>query len=128
MTSELSLRAIPGAFAPLQSPSPSTAAVTVPLPRLPGTKQEATVDGSVVGHAATAATDVLGRAAQRVADSLGSGNSFNFMVDGETGMTIVKVINRSTGELVRQIPSEEIVHIAQLLQKDEHHPVLDVKA
>jgi flagellar protein FlaG len=100
---------------------------TAPLPRLPGTGREAAAVGGAARQAAAAATDLLSRAAQRVADSLGSGNSFSFMVDGQTGMTIVKVINRSTGELVRQIPSEEIVHIAQLLQQDEHQPVLDVR-
>ncbi len=90
---------------------------TQPL-RLPGTGPDTT---------ATAAPDVLARAAKRVADSLGSGNSFSFAVDNQTGITIVKIINKATGELVRQIPTEEVVHIAQLLQQDEHRPVLDVR-
>jgi flagellar protein FlaG len=111
MTSEVSL-----GLAPAMPVSPAAKSSAPPL-QLPGNR----------APAAVAATDVLTRAAQRVADSLGSGNSFSFTVDRETGMTIVKVINKATGELVRQIPSEEVVHIAQLLKQDEHQPVLDVR-
>jgi len=77
---------------------------------------------------APAATDVLQQAAQRVVDALqNGGNRFDFSFDKQTGLTVVKVFNRATGELVRQIPSEEIVHLAQLLQQDEQQPVLDVR-
>lgn len=77
---------------------------------------------------APAAADVLQQAAQRVVDALqGGGNRFDFSLDKQTGLTIVKVFNRATGELVRQIPSEEIVHLAQLLQQDEQQGVLDVR-
>jgi flagellar protein FlaG len=108
--------------------APAAATATEPQLRLPGTGREAAAARAAKIPVAAAANDVLSRAAQRVADSLGSGNSFSFVVDSQTGMTIVKVINRSTGELVRQIPSEEVVHIAQLLQQDEHKPVLDIRA
>ena len=122
MSSELSVRPAPVPSVPAAAPP------TGPQLRLPGTGREAAATHAGKASAAAAGTDVLSRAAQRVADSLGSGNSFSFVVDSQTGMTIVKVINRSTGELVRQIPSEEIVHIAQLLKQDEHKPVLDVRA
>ncbi len=95
--------------------------------RLPGTGHDNAASDASMTHAPVATDDVLSRAARRVADSLGSGNSFSFNVDRQTGMTIVRVINRATGELVRQIPTEEIVHVAQLLQQDEHQPVLDVR-
>ena len=38
-----------------------------------------------------------------------------FSVDHDTGMTIVTIVNRASGELVRQIPTEEVVRIAQFL-------------
>ena len=96
--------------------------------RLPGTGQDNAASDASMTHASAVTDDVLSRAARRVADSLGSGNSFSFNVDRQTGMTIVRVINRATGELVRQIPTEEIVHIAQLLKQEEHQPVLDARA
>ena len=38
------------------------------------------------------------------------------MVNQDTGHTIVSVFDRETNELIRQIPSEEIVRIAKALQ------------
>jgi flagellar protein FlaG len=71
--------------------------------------------------------DVLQQAAQRVVDAMEQGgNSFRFSFDKQSGMTIVRVINRATGELVRQIPTEELVHLAQLLRQDEQRSLLDV--
>ena len=87
----------------------------------------ASAPAPVVSHAASG-TDVLARAAQRVVDAMQQGgNGFRFSFDKQSGMTIVRVINRATGELVRQIPSEEIVHIAQLLRQDEQGRLLNVK-
>jgi flagellar protein FlaG len=37
------------------------------------------------------------------------GRDLRFEVDDDSGMTVVKVIDRSTDEVVRQIPSEEAV-------------------
>ena len=110
---------------PVVSPTATARVATTPLP-LPGTGPDHAGSGNsspqpAVNH------DVLARAAQHVADSLGSGNSFSFTVDNQTGITIVKVINKATGELVRQIPTEEVVRVAQLLQQDEHQKVLDVR-
>ena len=42
--------------------------------------------------------------------------SVRFQVDQATGLTIVHVVDASTGEVVRQIPSEVIVRVAQFLQ------------
>jgi flagellar protein FlaG len=122
MSTDLPL--VPLATAPA-APAPVRAAAA-PL-HLPGTGRE-DVDAAGTRPQTAVGQDVLARAAQRVADSLGSGNSFSFTVDSQTGITVVKVINRSTGELVRQIPTEEVVRVAQLLQQDEQHKLLDVRA
>ena len=108
-------------------PLAATGRSAAPPLRLLGSGSDDAAAGNAVPHPAATAPDVLNRAAQRVADALGSGNSFRFAVDRQTGIMIVRVINRATGELVRQIPTEEVVHIAQLLQQDEHLPVLDVR-
>jgi len=44
-------------------------------------------------------------------------NSITFSVDKDSGKTIVKVIDKSTDEVIRQIPSEEMLVIAQALDK-----------
>lgn len=40
-----------------------------------------------------------------------------FEIDGETDRVVVKVVDRVSGELIRQIPSEEVLRIAKLLGK-----------
>jgi len=43
------------------------------------------------------------------------GRNLNFSIDGETGHHIVRVTNPATGEVVRQLPSEEMLRIAHSL-------------
>ena len=51
-----------------------------------------------------------------------------FTVDKATGMTIVRIYNSASGELVRQIPNEEIVRIAELLHQELRQSSVDVRA
>jgi len=93
------------------------AAQSVPAP-LPGARPDPP----------PAAPDVLQRAAQRVVAAMEDGGvSFDFTIDKQSGLTIVRIFNKATGELVRQIPSEEAVHVAQLLRADEQRSLLDLK-
>jgi flagellar protein FlaG len=42
-------------------------------------------------------------------------SSLNFSIDEESGIRVVKVIDNQTKELIRQIPSEEMLAIARAL-------------
>lgn len=44
-------------------------------------------------------------------------NSLSFSVDDSTGKTVVRVSDAQTGEMIRQIPSEEMLEIARSLDK-----------
>ncbi len=44
-------------------------------------------------------------------------SELKFSVDEETGIDVVKVIDKSTDEVIRQMPSEEMLKIAQSLDK-----------
>jgi flagellar protein FlaG len=47
----------------------------------------------------------------------GWGNfNINFSEDDQTGSLIVKVVDRETGETIRQIPPEQILHLKSYLQ------------
>ena len=46
----------------------------------------------------------------------------NFSVDEDSGRTVIKVIDSSTDEVIRQIPSEEVVGLAQMI--DQHAGLL----
>lgn len=44
-------------------------------------------------------------------------NSLQFSIDDSTGKTIVRVTDAQTGEMIRQIPSQELLEIARSLDK-----------
>ncbi len=44
-------------------------------------------------------------------------NDLQFSLDEDTGKTIVKIVDRETDEVIKQIPSEEILRIAKALDK-----------
>lgn len=46
-----------------------------------------------------------------------SGKEINFSIDEQSGIRVVKVLDTATNEVVRQIPSEEVVAIARALDK-----------
>lgn len=53
--------------------------------------------------------------ANRMAQSLGG--SLEFSIDQRTGKALVRIIDTSTHQLIRQIPSEEMLAIARSLDK-----------
>jgi len=44
-------------------------------------------------------------------------NNLQFSIDEETGIKMVKVIDSATKEVIRQIPSEEMMEIARALDR-----------
>jgi len=52
-------------------------------------------------------------AAQQMQSFVSSmGRNLDFSIDGSTGYHIVRVTNPSTGEVIRQMPSEEVLRLA----------------
>jgi flagellar protein FlaG len=57
-------------------------------------------------------------AVQEINESMkGQSVGVQFEVDKDTDKLVVKVVDRVSGELIRQIPSEEVLRIAKLLGK-----------
>lgn len=46
----------------------------------------------------------------------------NFSVDADSGRSVIKVIDSATDEVIRQIPSEEVIELAQMI--DQHAGLL----
>ena len=44
-------------------------------------------------------------------------SDIRFSIDEDSGQTVVKVIDRETQEVIRQIPSQEMLDLAQALDK-----------
>lgn len=60
----------------------------------------------------------LNDAVKSMNDFVGNINSsLKFSVDDKTGQTIVKVMDNDTKEVIKQIPSEEMLAIAQAVDK-----------
>lgn len=62
--------------------------------------------------------DVVAKAAADLQNFVQSmGRNLSFSVDETTGYHVVRVVNPSTGELVRQLPSEELLKISRDFQR-----------
>ena len=55
-------------------------------------------------------------------------SSLEFSVDGNSERVLVKLIDTSTGEVIRQIPSKEILAIAQSIKQMQQGLLLDKQA
>lgn len=60
--------------------------------------------------------DELQQVAEKLQDFVGSLNtSLQFSVDEESGRDVIKVMDKDSGELVRQFPSEEVLDVIKSL-------------
>lgn len=66
--------------------------------------------------AAAQLSEVVARARDAVREVA---SNLEFSVDGDTGKTVVRVVDASTQELIRQIPSEEMLSIARHMDRLE---------
>ena len=117
----------PGALAllQLQARQPAQSAATAPISRT----EDTNATGIQTGPAAVASdpaktpsvqpsrTDIEDAVTkvQKVVEAQAS--NLLFSIDDDSGKTVVKVVDSSTKETIRQIPSEEILSIAKALDK-----------
>lgn len=73
---------------------------------------------SNVSQAAQPTQEVVAKTAQQLESFVASmGRDLSFSVDSTTGYHVVRVTNPQTGEVVRQLPSEELLKIAESMQQ-----------
>jgi flagellar protein FlaG len=93
----------------------------------PDTKSRPSVSGAATGTTTAAPAQsqpakqptraAVQAAAQQLQDYLAtSGRTLEFRLDDTTGMTVVTVKDTESGDVIRQIPSEEVLHIAKTLR------------
>ncbi|MGH8186345.1 MAG: flagellar protein FlaG [Steroidobacteraceae bacterium] len=74
--------------------------------------------GNAAQTAALPAAPSLEAVAQRIESYLKSvGRSLEFRVDPASGRTVISVRDSQTGDLIRQIPSEEAVRLADRIEE-----------
>jgi flagellar protein FlaG len=73
---------------------------------------------SNVSQATQPTQDVVAKTARQLESFVASmGRDLSFSVDSTTGYHVVRVTNPQTGEVVRQLPSEELLKIAQSMEQ-----------
>lgn len=73
---------------------------------------------SNVGQASQPTQEAVAKTAQQLETFVASmGRDLSFSVDSTTGYHVVRVTNPQTGEVVRQLPSEELLKIAQTMEQ-----------
>ena len=73
---------------------------------------------SSVSETSQPAREAVAKAAADLQEFVKSmGRNLNFSVDETTGYHVVKVVNPDTGELIRQLPSEELLKISRDFQR-----------
>lgn len=78
-------------------------------------------------QSATITPKQLEKVAQQLQDFIGEMNrSLEFSVDTDSGRDVIKVLDKSTGELVKQYPSEEVLSLISKLS-DATGNLIDTK-
>jgi len=76
------------------------------------------IKASGVNEASQPTREVVAKAAAQLQEFVSSmGRNLSFSVDQSTGYNVVRVVNPDTGELIRQLPSEELLKISRDFQR-----------
>jgi flagellar protein FlaG len=87
------------------------ASAPTPVPAETASQPRTSADPSV-----SPSPDAVAAAARQLEEYLRANDrEVEFRVDAATGMTIVSILDIASGEVIRQIPNEEIVRLAETL-------------
>ena len=79
---------------------------------------ETNIKPSYLNESTKPIKEVVEKAAQELQKFVEStGRTLSFSVDHNTGYQIVRVVDESTGELIRQLPSKELLRLAQNMEE-----------
>ncbi|MFY0665856.1 MAG: flagellar protein FlaG [Natronospirillum sp.] len=93
---------------------------TATMASLSGTDLRSSEQRQTVAQAKVQATNDVNDAVARLKDYVqDTQRALNFSLDEESGITVISVYDATTQELIRQIPSEEAVSLAQKLNQEE---------
>lgn len=94
-----------------EAPAPPPAAAGAP-------SQAAQSAPQVQATSQSTSASELGEALERVREALAPvARNLQFSVDDDTGKTVVRIIDSSTNEVIRQMPSEEMLAISRSIDK-----------
>ena len=104
--------------------SPEVAARQATASNQPGGR----VEGSNVRQTAQQQQEKLKEAVTRLNEYVQSvQRDLAFEMHGSSGKTVIKVVDRNTREVVRQIPDEVVIRLAEKLQQDEPLTLFNIR-
>jgi flagellar protein FlaG len=91
------------------------------------------IETAIVGQTSKAEKPVLSE--QKVGEAVAKMNDFvqaeqrnlHFSVDENSGVTVIKVVDKESGELIRQIPSEVFLDLAEKTHEDGSFHLISVQ-
>lgn len=104
-----------GSRLPASGSGQSPVAVAAPVPNPALAKSAAVGATGSAAHERTQVEQAVAKVKQQIQQI--SDNRMDFSIDSASGKTVVRITERTTGELIRQIPSEEMLDIARSLDK-----------
>lgn len=94
----------------------ATTPSVAPAQARPSARAESAV--SAEGHSPPVESEQVHRAAETINRQLQTvAPNLRFSVDEDTGKTVVRVVDTGTGEIIRQVPSEEVLAISRSLDR-----------
>jgi flagellar protein FlaG len=99
---------------PVQSPAPEASRPVAARTAVSSTPASAQTQAPAAPADPTTVKDAV-KAANEAVKTIKS--ELSFSVDDDTGKTVVRVVEKQTGTLIRQIPSQEMLEIAQALDR-----------
>ncbi len=103
------------------SPTPVRETASVPLPSVasrPVSASAETVPQNAVTQKPQPDSAQLREAVSKLNDYTQSiSRKLSFSIEESTGRTVIKVYDAETDELIRQIPPEETLHLAEVIQE-----------
>lgn len=97
-----------------EQPAAQASAAALPAQAAAAVQTEA----AVTQAAAVPSTEQLQEAIKSINRTLkGVNQDLEFSIDSDTRRTILKVVDQQTGEVIRQLPSEEALEIAKALDR-----------
>ena len=95
----------------------TSAPAVAPAQTRPAARAEPAV-GVPQGQTSPAASEQVRSAAERINHQLQTvAPNLRFSVDEDTGKTVVRVVDTDTGEIIRQVPSEEVLAISRSIER-----------
>ncbi|MBF0219293.1 MAG: flagellar protein FlaG [Gammaproteobacteria bacterium] len=103
----------PEGVAPAQKTKETEAAASQASNRFDRTLQEMMVNKSAEEKSAPAKQDINDVVRKLNEHTQKMDRTLNFSIDDASGRSVIKVTDAKSGDLIRQIPSEEILRVAQ---------------